>query len=488
MRAVDASAGAVVVRARPGTLRRYLPAGLALLDAGLIYAAFVLAYWIRYSLKAGPQIHDQIAFGAYQPLAVLLLGTMMPILVFKGAYRPRMTTEIADEFAVIFSTATITVAAIVVITAMLQQYQYSRGVIVYLWVLLVVLLALSRGVVRQIQGWAHRHGWGVRRLLVVGGTDVGKMVMQGVMSRRDLGYHLVGFVDHREAPHVRDFGRFRALGTLDDIPSLVEQHLVDDVIIAVPGSAHEAVWPVLRLCEQHGVGVKIVPDLFETSLSRVQVDDIAGIPLLDVREQPLRRVARSAKRALDILVSAVVLVVTAPLALVLALLIRVESSGPALLRQQRVGLGGRLFTCLKFRTMRVDAPEGRGALQTLNEADGPLFKIRDDPRCTRVGRVMRRWSLDELPQLWNVLVGEMSLVGPRPPLPLEVAQYDDRHMRRLDIKPGMTGIWQVSGRSDLPFDEMVMMDTYYVDNWSLAMDVKILTRTVVAVLGRHGAY
>jgi lipopolysaccharide/colanic/teichoic acid biosynthesis glycosyltransferase len=182
------------------------------------------------------------------------------------------------------------------------------------------------------------------------------------------------------------------------------------------------------------------------------------------------------------------LILTAPITGLLGLLIRLESQGPAFLRQERVGVNGKPFTCLKLRTMRVDASDVQASLQAMNESDGPLFKLRNDPRCTPLGKRIRRWSLDELPQLWNVVRGDMSLVGPRPPLPHEVAKYDQRQMRRLEVKPGMTGIWQISGRSDLSFDEMVMMDIHYVENWSLGLDVTIMLRTVAAVLARHGAY
>jgi exopolysaccharide biosynthesis polyprenyl glycosylphosphotransferase len=308
------------------------------------------------------------------------------------------------------------------------------------------------------------------------------------MNRPDLGYKLVGFVEQTGISHGRDFGRFKALGTVEAIPDLFSNGLIDEVIVALPASAHEESLVVLDLCERHGIGLKLVPDLFEMSLSRVRVDDIAGIPLLDVRERPLRRLETATKRFLDILVAAILLCLTAPILALLAALIRIESKGPPLLRQARVGLGGQVFSCLKLRTMYPGAEELQPALLRSNEVDGPLFKIRNDPRCTRVGRPIRRWSLDELPQLWNVLRGEMSIVGPRPALPVEVEQYTPSHRKRLDAKPGLTGLWQVSGRSDLPFDEMVLMDVNYVENWSLAFDIKILLRTIIAVLGRHGAY
>lgn len=476
------------IQTRGVLLRRWLPISLAVLDAVLIATAFVLAYWFRYSLKVGPQIHEQLAFRAYVPLAVLLLGIMMPVLFLKGAYRLRMGTETLDEAGTIFSSATITVAAIVVTSAMLHQWQYSRGVILYVWILVIALTILGRSLYRSVQTYCFQRGWGVRRLLVVGATDAGKMVMQSVTQRPDLGYQLVGFVVHRSAPPMRDFGRFRALGTVADIPGLLENGAVDEIILALPASAHEEVWPVLDLCQRRGVGFKLVPNLFELSLGKVQIDDIAGIPLLDVRERPLGRTARAGKRLLDLVAASLMLILSMPLLAILAILVRLESPGPAFLRQERVGMRGECFGCLKLRTMRDGADVLQPTLLPSNETGGITFKMRDDPRVTRAGRWMRRWSLDEVPQLWNVLVGEMSLVGPRPPLPHEVAQYEPHHRRRLDVKPGMTGIWQVSGRSDLSFDEMVMMDTYYVDNWSLVLDMKILIRTTMAVLDRHGAY
>jgi len=474
--------------ARTQIRRHPITLPLAVIDAALIYVAFMLAYWLRYILKVGPHIQQQISFQMYQPVVVLLLAIMLPTLLIKGAYRARMSTELMGEFATIFSAGTISVALLVVTTAILRHWVYSRGVVVYVWLLVIVLVAMGRAAYRGVQAAMYRRGWGVRRLLVIGATEAGKMVMQSVMNRRGLGYELVGFVEHRETPHMQDFGRFRAVGSLADIPDLIEKREVDEIIMALPAAAHEDAWPILRLCEARGIAVKVVPDLFEMNLSRVQVDSIGGIPLLDVQEKPLRRVARATKRAMDIVISVILLIASAPLLAVLAALIRAESPGPALLRQARIGLLGREFYCYKLRTMRLNAADLQSSMEPFNEAQGPLFKIRNDPRRTRVGRRIRRWSLDELPQLWNVLKGDMSLVGPRPPLPTEVVRYEPSHQRRLEVKPGMTGVWQVSGRSDLHFDEMVVMDTSYVDYWSLGLDVKILVRTAIAVLTRNGAY
>lgn len=473
---------------RVASLRRLVPATMAALDASLIYGAFILAYWMRYTLKLGPHIQEHITFWRYQPLAALLVCVMMLVLASKDAYRRRMSRDVVAEAITIFSASTISVAAIVVITAMLHQWEYSRAVILYVWVLAIALAISGRALHRSVQSLYYRKGRGVTRLLVVGATDVGKMIMQSVTNRPDFGYQLVGFVEHRPSPSMKNFGRFRALGTLADVSALAESGAIDEIIIALPASAHEEMWPILSVCERLGVGMKLVPDLFEMSLGRVQIDDIAGIPLLDVQERSLRRVARAAKRAIDVSLATVLLVVSAPIIGLLAVLIRMESQGPAFWRQKRVGVDGRAFTCLKLRTMRVDASDVQASLLAMNDSDGPLFKLRNDPRCTPLGRRIRRWSLDELPQLWTVVRGDMSLVGPRPPLPMEVAKYDQRQMRRLEVKPGMTGIWQISGRSDLSFDEMVMMDIHYVENWSLGLDVTILLRTIAAVLARHGAY
>jgi exopolysaccharide biosynthesis polyprenyl glycosylphosphotransferase len=470
------------------SFRRILPMVLAAQDALLIYFALLAAYWARYAIGIGPYAHDAIPFSGYQGLAILLLGILMPTLFLKGTYRARLSTEIVDEMSAIFGAVTVSVASIVVVTFMLHQFEYSRGVIVYLWIFLITFLVLGRILSRRFQALCHQRGLGVQRLLVVGASGVGKMIMQSVRSRPDLGYEVVGFVDRRSASRVPDFGRFQRLGTISDIPTLVESQRIHEVIVALPGSAHEQVWPIVRMCEKSGVRLKLVPDLFEMSLSRVQVDTIAGVPLLDVQEKPARRIARATKRLLDILAGSTIALISIPILAGLALLIKLDSEGPVFIKQERVGRNGRRFSCWKLRTMHVGADKLLALLQSKNETKGPIFKIRNDPRITRVGRYIRRLSLDELPQAWNVVQGDMSLVGPRPPLPHEVENYEDWQLRRLEATPGITGIWQVSGRSNLTFDEMVMMDITYIDSWSFGLDLKILFRTISAVLAARGAY
>jgi len=236
------------------------------------------------------------------------------------------------------------------------------------------------------------------------------------------------------------------------------------------------------------VRYRIVPDLLQLSLSRVDIDEISGIPTIGIKEAPLRGWNLAMKRAIDVVVASLGLVLFSPLMLIVAFLIKLFSPGPVLFAQKRLGRDGRPFTIYKFRSMRPGAEKEQEELAQLNRAMSPIFKMRDDPRFTRLGRFLRRMSIDELPQLYNVLRGDMSLVGPRPPTVSEYARYEDWHRRRLEAYPGMTGLWQVSGRSDLSFEEMVLLDIYYIENWSLGLDFRILLRTIPAVILGNGAY
>jgi exopolysaccharide biosynthesis polyprenyl glycosylphosphotransferase len=268
----------------------------------------------------------------------------------------------------------------------------------------------------------------------------------------------------------------------------VQQEAIDEVIITLPWMYHRKILGIMRQCEREQVRARIVPDLFQLALSRVDIEDLGGIPIIGVKEVAITGWNLAFKRASDIVVSLVGLILLSPLLLLISVAIKLDSPGPALFKQVRVGKGGRRFVCYKFRSMRQGAEEERPELADRDEAMGPTFKIRHDPRCTRVGRLLRRTSLDELPQFYNVLRGEMSLVGPRPAIPSEVEQYQEWHRKRLEVSPGITGLWQVSGRSQLTFDEMCLLDIYYLENWTPLLDLKIALKTAPAVLAGTGAY
>jgi exopolysaccharide biosynthesis polyprenyl glycosylphosphotransferase len=377
---------------------------------------------------------------------------------------------------------------IIVVSLAFRPMLYSRLVFLYTAVLVTIFLGLSRLLILWGREYLRHYDIGVQRVLLVGAGNVGRMVMRTVAARPDYGLKLVGFLDDHPAKVATDIGRFRALGPVDSAREVIRQQRIDRVIICLPWQTHGMIQRLLRECEQMGVAAYAVPDLFHLTKNQMKVEELNGIPLLSTRELSIRGWNAVVKRGFDIVVGSLMTVVALVPALLIAAAIRLDTPGPVLFSQVRVGKHGKQFRCYKFRSMVHNADQLRAEVANLNESSGPLFKIRNDPRQTRVGRFIRRYSLDELPQLINVLEGDMSLIGPRPNLPSEVEQYQDWMTKRLSVCPGLTGLWQVSGRSDLTFDEMVLLDIYYVENWTMGLDLNILLRSVPAVLQARGAY
>jgi len=380
------------------------------------------------------------------------------------------------------------IALLIVFFFLYRPYFYSRLLLLYSGALVVVLLTCSRIVWDWIWWKLRKRGIGVDRLLIVGLGQVGRAIMRAVMVRPDLGYEIVGFVDDDPGKATDGIGPFRGMGDTGALSSVIREQRIDEVIVTLPWQYHRTIMNIVDNCERQNVRARIVPDLFQISLNRMDIDDINGIPLLGFKQVSIRGWNLAVKRAIDVIFSSIGLLLLSPLMACIALAIKLGSPGPVLFAQTRVGKGGRPFIALKFRSMRAGADQEVSDLADRNEATGPIFKIRLDPRVTPVGRFLRRTSLDELPQLYNVLRGEMSLVGPRPPIPSEVRQYKEWHRERLAVSPGLTGLWQVSGRSDVTFDEMVLMDIYYIENWSLWLDFRIMLRTIPTVLFADGAY
>jgi exopolysaccharide biosynthesis polyprenyl glycosylphosphotransferase len=460
---------------------------LLVLDAIAVNLAFVLAYYARYELQIGPEVAEAnyAPLSDYLPILPALTLLIPATYAIFGVYRKTPYAPPIEEFVSVLQASSVGLVLALAGIFLAQNYAFSRLIFLYFWLALVVLAVLGRLAVRGLVAFLRRRGWGTRRVLVVGGGALAKTVMHVVATEPGSGYHLVGFVhDQGEG----DIGRFRCLGSLRKIGSVIYEHRIDEVIIALPSTSHARALQITRQCDGLNVSFKLVPDLYEISLSRVNIHALRGVPLIGIRERSIHGFNRALKRVVDLTVALLCMIVTAPVFALAALAIKLDSPGPVFFLQKRVGQDGRLFPCLKFRSMYVDAERRRRELLAANEADGPLFKIRDDPRRTRVGRLLRRLSVDELPQLINVLRGEMSLIGPRPAIPSEVEEYEDWHRQRLSVPPGITGLWQVTGRSELPFDEMVLMDIYYIENWSLGLDLSILLRTLPAVLTGRGAY
>jgi exopolysaccharide biosynthesis polyprenyl glycosylphosphotransferase len=466
---------------------RRVPWWYVALDIAVITACFVGGYAMRYKLRWFRDVAYDAPLSAYGLFLVLYVSLLPIFFVIDGVYRHWKGSLLEQIYAVVNSTTKMTVLMLA-INFLFPPPFYSRVMLIEVGVLTVVGIGILRSVEKIVAARLRARGVGTSRVIIVGAGEMGRTVMRVIVAQPELGYRVVGFVDDNPEKGQTDIGPFKALGPLSNLSSAIEDEQADEVIITLPWMYHRKIMRIVRECERRRVRAAIVPDLFQMSLSRVDVEDLGGLPLIGVYEVAISRGALMAKRIIDVVGAALCLTLGLPVLLLIALAIRLDTPGPVIFSQLRVGLGGRPFRLYKFRSMYVGADAEREALAEFNEADGPLFKIRDDPRLTRVGRLLRRTSLDELPQLINVLRGDMSLVGPRPPLPSEVEQYQEWHRKRLEVPPGMTGLAQVSGRSHLSFDEMVLLDVYYIENWSPWMDFKILLRTVPKVLFLEGAY
>jgi len=345
----------------------------------------------------------------------------------------------------------------------------------------LLLLLAGRLAVRQAA--ALLRGSVARRFAVVGQGGLATEVVARFAQHPEWGYAFAGYV-REEAEAVAPGG----LGHLGELEALLQAEILDEVVFAVPLERLGQVQAAARQCEQRGITVRFCFDLLRHGSVRLEPGDLDGLPTLAYSSAPTDEVALAAKRCFDVLVSGLVLLLMAPVLAGVALAIRRDSPGPALFRQRRVGLNGREFGLYKFRSMHLDAEAQLGALRASNEASGPVFKMRHDPRVTRVGQLIRRASLDEFPQFWNVLRGEMSIVGPRPPLPSEVARYQPAQRRRLSVRPGITCTWQIGGRSDVSFERWMELDLQYIDRWSLWGDLRIFSMTIPAVLAARGAH
>jgi exopolysaccharide biosynthesis polyprenyl glycosylphosphotransferase len=459
--------------------RRIVPAlfglGVTLADVALVAGAFMLAYLARF---AADETVPMLGLDRYIRLAMLegLLASML--FATHGLYAFERPQSWAPRLrAIVSSSAT---ALVIAITAsyFLGDQAFSRLWLASGWVASIAAIAIWRAAAHRLYEGL-RDGLAVtNRVLIVGANRLGRKLAEEIRDTRQV----VGFVDNGS-----DLERLDRplLGPIAQLEELVQAHTVDELIIALPGNRREQVSRVLSRGFRRHVQVKLLPEMSELLPERFEVHQLGGRHYIGF--VPAAAVSW-AKRAVDLVLVGLGVIAIAPLLTTIAVAIKLDSAGPVFYRQQRVGKDGRLFSILKFRSMCIDADKRLAALRQHNEATGPLFKMKQDPRVTRVGAFLRRWSLDELPQLLNVLRGEMSLVGPRPPLPSEVAEYEDWQLGRLRAVPGLTGLWQVSGRSEVPFHDMVRLDLHYIRNWSLGLDLEILLRTIPAVLTNRGAY
>lgn len=464
---------------------------MPLLDLVLALLAFGIAYFMRYELQIiRPILEENNApFDSYFPYAIFFALWLYINYRSNGLYKiVRGRPWLQEVYTIINGVANATLI-IMAISFFVQPKVFSRLLIVYVAAVTVVLLSMARVVQRVIRANLRKKGVGLQRVLLVGIGDVGQGVLRTLLARKEFGYYPIGFLDDDpDRGHV-DLGRLKGLGTLDDLEKTITEQRVQLVIITLDWAQHERIVELARTVRNAGADVRVVPDVFQLNLKQVQVENLDGIPLFGIQG---RVVFSSTNRMLKRIMDITLILLASPILLavfgLIALAIRLEGRGQIFYGQKRVGENGQEFLMWKFRSMIPDAERLREQLVQSHQLDPRHPKIPDDPRITRVGRFIRRTSLDELPNLMNVLRGHMSLVGPRPPTPDEVELYEPWHMQRLQIMPGMTGLWQINGRSDVPFEEMCLLDIYYIENWSIKLDIQILMMTIPRVVFRQGAY
>jgi exopolysaccharide biosynthesis polyprenyl glycosylphosphotransferase len=453
--------------------------GLVAYDAVAAMVAALVAYLVRFSDNERPYLVVSLA----APLVWLVS------LALAGTYEPRVLGLGSEEFQRVFR-AFIGLTAAVGFFSYAVKAEIARGYIVLALPLVALLSLLGHYLARKALHRQRQRGVNVHRVVAVGGEQSVVELITRLRQERHCGMQVVGAcIASGDGLQVVRLG-VPLLGGVDDVATAIDEAQADMVAVAAcaeidPTRLRRLAWQL----ESRDTDLVVAPGLMEVAGPRLHIRPVTGLPLVHVEKPEFAGAGRVIKGVTDRVLALLGLVLLAPLMVAIALAVKLSGPGPVLFRQVRVGKDGREFTLLKFRSMGLDAEQRREELLGRNErAEGLLFKIRDDPRVTRVGRVLRKYSLDELPQLVNVLAGTMALVGPRPPLPAEVALYGDDVRRRLLVKPGLTGLWQISGRSDLTWDESVRLDLRYVENWSLALDLMILWKTASALRSGHGAY
>ena len=470
---------------------------LLLGDIAVLVGSVVAAYWIRFNTGFFETKPLQ-SFELYYNFSVLIafIGTTM--LYLGNHYRSKGVLFNLDIFFSLLRVVTLTFLTALVINFLMRGYlttneveTQSRIILIVAWGLSVLSLSSWRGILNIILKKFRRRGIGLNQVLIVGADQSGKRFYDALRAQPDLAYNAIGFLENG-SPAVSEIEQSMILGEVEDLEKLIKSRWIDQVVVTANHLQPETVAQLMVVCERADIQFTMVPSFLEILTAQSQIYDVAGIPVVTMEERIFQRRNRTFKRALDLFLLFFLFLFTSPflvpLIAIVVISIKLESSGPVFFRQQRVGKGGRPIGLFKFRSMCEDAEMRKDELMHLNEAEGALFKMKQDPRITRVGKIIRRYSIDELPQLINVIRGEMSLVGPRPPVPKEVEQYEDWQTKRFDLLPGMVGLPQVSGRSDLTFDEVIRLDLYYIENWSLLLDLKILLKAVPVVLLGKGAY
>lgn len=468
-------------------------------DLIVISLSWILSYIIRFELRIGVVTEGEVSFSQYLKLLPFIILIWAFVLRYFGFYLPKRGTAFIYELLNIIKTSTISVLLLIGITFFYRTYSYSRAVMVFFWITSILSLILSRGMTRQVLRWLRKRGFNLRHVLIVGANDLGKRVLDRIKENPWTGFRVVGFIRESspENPEglefisgfsgswvegLKEIDGTEVLGGIDRINDIIKGKGVDQIFIALPLEAHKDLEMVLRSLEEETVDIRVIPDFFQFMTLNAGIEDFDGLPVINLSESPLYGWNRVMKRVADIIFSLLILTVLSPVMLIIAILIKLTSPGPLFYKQKRLGLGGEVFEMLKFRSMKVDAERDTG----------PIWAEKDDKRVTPIGRFLRRFSLDEIPQFINVLKGDMSIVGPRPERPVFIEEFKKKipkYMLRHKMKAGITGWAQVNGwRGKTSLEKRLEHDLFYIENWSIAFDIKIMWLTFWKGLINKNAY
>jgi len=462
------------------------------IDLILVILCLYLPYILKYnsdiinrlSISLTPEVLWLPDLGQHSLVFLFWAVLILILLRMYNLYTTDRTISYLDESILTGKALLLALLPAAAAVFFLQIKIFSREVFILQTVSLFIALIGWRILKRYLVRRRVARGFNNQHVLIVGAGKVGQALAGEITRNRYLGLEVIGFLDDSLTGEV---GGYLILGRSDNFEEVVRQKFIDDVLVSIP-SERELVARLIMTCRKMGKSIRVVPDLMSLGMEGVKSGYLGQIPLLEYYNRGLHGADLLLKRSFDIVASGLALIFLAPVMLGIGLAIKNNSPGPVIYASKRNGKKGILFNFYKFRTMHEDADKMLEELRHMDETDGPIFKIKNDPRVSRVGRFLRRYSLDELPQLWNVLRGDMSLVGPRPPTPNEVVEYEDWQLKRLEIRPGLTCLWQVSGRSDLSFREWMKLDLFYIENWSFWLDIKIILRTIVVVFKGEGAY
>lgn len=489
----------------PTTAGQYIPTGvirqhktllynlLRILDLILVMIAFIVAYYIKNNWDLGKDLSALPDY--YYSLFLFLVCYYFSLNVF-DVYQSYRNQRLHEIFLEIIKSCLLGTTVAVSLLYFFNEKDISRQLIVLFFVFSLLLLAGSKIILFKALGYFRKNDLNYRNILVIGSRDRAVESIKKILENPATGYNVVGCVElsgRDDLVGLSIFEDVKVIGTMDDYQDILTSHAIDEIIFAVRISLVDKIQHYIRISELLGISTRIIPDfqyqriLYRPETASVYMENFVGMPTISLSSVPLQQTTGLLlKTSIDYLGALGGIILTAPFFLIIGLAVKLTSQGPVFFKQERCGLNGRKFILYKFRTMIENAEDLKKQLEVENEMDGPVFKMKNDPRVTPIGRFLRKTSLDELPQLFNIFKGEMSFVGPRPPIPIEVAQYKLWHRRRLSMKPGLTCIWQISGRNTITFEKWMKLDLEYIDNWSIWLDLKLIFLTSREVLLGHG--